>query len=988
MKPLTEQLIRTCGRHRAAVLAALAALGVIAALAAIFCGHFTNDMSRLFPDTRETRALFRILHDAHLADAVQLEFVGDGDITLHRDYLERTAEKLSRSPLLRQVTFRYRSDDPAAELASFATLAPRFLTPKVLDNCSPDDAAVNALRQLAFPVPGQARRLRLQPFGWEKTLLRSLQKLDAATGMDLAPELPFFVSTDRRRAMIAAETEVRIGDADAVRKLFAELRRCAAPLPSGVEMRIISGCSHTLGNEEVLKRDAAIAGAVSLALFLGLFLWAYRGDKRALWIPVLPLYSSLLALGIMAVCFREICLYVIGLGGCITGLAVDQGIHVYAAFRGENAERRTAALALPMLLSAATSIAVFAFLGLTGISAYLQLAVFAGLSLAFSAILALAVLPVLLDRDHRLRRIFPEVPPRPGSRRAGAVVIIGAALLAVAVPGVLRNADFALDSLDGTPENIRAEEADFRRAWHRGGNTETAVLAAAGSDREAALEHLAGICAELDRRGIDAAAPPRPPRRVQAENRRAWRTPEVAAKIARLAAECRAACAKHRLPEEFFQPFFSALTRAITADDFPLPPILKHIDRKMIKSHGKSAAAVALLRDTPENVRAVREVLKARNDEHAALLSKGGFRALIREELGGRFLWLLTLSVAAALLLVYMVFRNYRDMLLAMVPVLLAWSAVALVLRLTGFRATPAAAFAAVLLTGLAVDYGIYAVCQLRRPDELDTHDPILLSAATTIAGAAALLASRHPALFGTGAVLAPGIFVACLSGVYIVPRLGKVRSAKVPTVLWAVLLLFLSGCAHTVPWQEFPDREAQERRMQLYPGSAFRLQATVTAEFRGRQFRFVLAAEIDPETEIVKLAGIDPGSGALLFRNGEVSGGAPRLGPALAENPPEALLKFISGLPDDLRRIFIAKNAPPLAAEEKTEYIAVYSNAPVEWRLRRDGSAEKCGGKLFSGTWRAEYRDAGRRVIYRRNAMGYSYTLVLTINNLQRKGS
>ncbi len=987
MKSRTEQLIRACGRHRAAILAALAALGALAILATVFFGHFTNDMSRLFPNTRETRALFRILHDAHLADTVQLEFVGTGDITLHRAYLESTAEKLARSPLLRQVTFRYRSDDPAAELASFAALAPRFLPPEVLNGSYPENAAVNALRQLAFPVPGQARRLRMQPFGWEKTLLSKLQKLDAATGMDLAPELPFFVSADRRRAMIAAETEVRIGDADAVRELFAELRRCAAPLPSGVELRIISGCSHTLGNEEVLKRDAAIAGAVSLALFLGLFLWAYRGDRRALWIPLLPLYSSLLALGIMVLCFREICLYVIGLGGCITGLAVDQGIHVYAAFRGENAERRTAALTLPMLLSAATSIAVFAFLGLTGISAYLQLAVFAGLSLAFSALLALLVLPMLLDRGRELRRIFPELPPRPGSRWAAAAVVIGAALLIAALPGVFGNADFALDSLDGTPERIRAEEADFRRAWHRKGTArETAVLAAAGSDREAALEHLSAICAELERTGIDAAVPPRPPLCVQAENRRAWRTPEVAAKIARLAEECRAACAKHRLPQEFFQPFFSALTRAIAADDFRLPPILEHIDRKMIKSHGKSAAAVALLRDTPENVRAVRQVLKARNDEHAALLSKGGFRALLREESGGRFLWLLALSVAAALLLVYMVFRNFADMLLAMVPVLLAWSAVALLVRLTGFRATPAAAFAAVLLTGLAVDYGIYAVCQLRRPDELDTHDPILLSAATTIAGAAALLASRHPALFGTGAVLAPGIFVACLSGVYIVPRLGKVSLGKVPTALWAIMLLFLAGCAHTVPWQEFPEREAQERRMQLYPGSAFRLQATTTAEFRGRQFRFVLAAEIDPETDKVKLAGVDPGSGALLFRSDEAAGGAPRPGPALAADPPEALLKFISGLPDDLRRIFTAKNAPPLAAEEKTEYIAVYSNAPVEWRLRRDGSAEKRGGGIFAGTWRAEYRDTGRHVVYRRNAVGYDYTLVLTINNLRRK--
>ncbi|MBQ6352936.1 MAG: hypothetical protein IJJ28_06705, partial [Lentisphaeria bacterium] len=512
-------------------------------------------------------------------------------------------------------------------------------------------------------------------------------------------------------------------------------------------------------------------------------------------------------------------------------------------------------------------------------------AVFAGLSLALSAALALFVLPALLDRNRLSRRILTGAPPRRGGNWAAAVVVAGAVLLGIALPRVVGRADFALESLDGTPAKIRAEEAEFRRAWHRADTGETAVLAAAGSDREAALEHLNELVAELRKRQVAVAAPPRPTRRVQSANRRAWCTPQVAAKIERLAEECRTACRENGLPEEFFQPFFSALTAAVGAEDLSLPPFLEHLDRRMIKAHGSRAAAVALLTDAPEAVRAVRALLKERNDERAALLSKGGFKALIREELGGRFLLLLALSVAAALLLVYLVFRNLGDVLLAMVPVLLAWAAVALVMHLTGFRATPAAAFAAVLLTGLAVDYGIYAVCQRRCPDELDTRDPILLSAATTIAGAGALLASHHPARVGTGAVLAPGILAACLSGVFIVPRLRPIR---LPAALWAAALGWLSGCASAaVPWADRPDREALERRLELYPRVPFRLQAVTTAQFGERSFRFMLAAELDPDTGAVNFAGVDPGSGALLFRG---DGETLRLGPALADAPPKPL--------------------------------------------------------------------------------------------------
>ncbi|MBQ9500840.1 MAG: hypothetical protein IJU70_01660, partial [Lentisphaeria bacterium] len=713
MKAKAEQIIRLCGRFRTGVFFVLVLLGALAAFAVFSRGRFTNDLDRLFPDTREKRALFLILHDAHLADAIQLEFVSSSDITLHTACLERTAEKLRKCPLLREVTFRYRSNDPAAELASFVTLVPRFLPPRVLDGCSPDEAAKNALKKLVFPAPGMLKQARMQPFGWERDFLRRLRDLDRATGMKLAREFPFFVSSDRRRAMISAETNVRLGDADAVRRLYAELRRCAAPLPPGVELRIISGCSHTPGNEEVLKRDAAVSGGVSLALLLVLFLWAYGGSPRALWIPVIPLYASLLALGVMTFLFRDICLYVIGLGGCITGLAVDQGIHVYAAFRGEQAERRAAALGLPMLLSAATSIVVFAFLGLTGISAYCQLAVFAGLSLALSGVLALFVLPSLLDRNGKKRRLLPDFPCARLSRRtAVTVAVAGALLLVPALLRVVNTADFALDSLDGTPENILEQEREFRSAWRQEGGG-TAVLAAAGKDREEALEHLQEIVSELEKRGVKAATTLRPPRRVQEKNRLAWRSPEVARRIAELAAACRASCRRHGLPEQFFSPFFAALAKAAAEKDHTLPVMLEHIDRKMVKSHGSRAAAVALLEDTPQVVRTVRKLLKDRREERAALLSKGAFAALISEELGGRFFQLLLLSVTSALLLLSAVLRRVEDVLLAMIPVVLAWTAAAVPAAVTGFRATPAAAFAAILLTGLAADYGIYAVCQL-----------------------------------------------------------------------------------------------------------------------------------------------------------------------------------------------------------------------------------------------------------------------------------
>jgi len=986
MKNPVAQLIRGGGRHRKALFAALLLLGALAAAVIVLRGRFTNDMSRLFPDTRETRATFDIIHNSHLADTVQLEFVCDGDITKHADYLERTAERLGAAPGVKQLTFRYRSDDLLDEAAGFSALAPRFFTPELLDRCDPDAAAGGALKLTSgFAPNAMIKMFRSQPFGWDRQLLADLQKLDEATGMKLDREFPYFVSSDRRRAMIVVETDVRLGDADAVRKLFSELRRSADPLPEGMKMNIISGCSHTLGNEEVLKRDAAISGAVSLLLFLLLFLWFYRGDRRALWIPALPLYASLLSLAAMTLFFREICLYVVGLGGCITGLAVDQGIHVYAAFRGEDAEKRTAALAEPMLLSAATSVAVFVFLAFTGIAAYIQLAVFAGLALLFSAALALLVLPQLLDRGHDLRKVF-SAPPTQGYREwAPAAVAIFVGLALVVLPQLIGRADFALDSLDGTPENILEQERDFRAAW-QDPHADTAVLAAGGDTAESALERLESAAARVRERGISVAMPPRPSEKIQRRNREMWRAPETARKIADLEERCRAACRRRGLNRDFFAPFFKRLRESINSDDLTLPPILTHIDRRMLKSHGESAAAVALMPDDPESVRIVRRELGTHGDGKTALLSKTGFKQLIGDELGGRFKRLLPLSVLAALAMLFAVFRRPGDVLLAMVPVTVAFSGVTLLMYVTGFRATPAAAFALVLLTGLSVDYGIYAVSQLRRPDELDTCDPILLSAATTVAGAGALLASRHPALFGTGVVLAPGIALACASGIFLVPMLKRrsLRKAASLLVLGAVLTIGGSGCVRATPWAEYPHAETALRRMRPYPENVLQVLALTAVTFPGGEFRFMLAAELDERSGKVQSAGVDPGSGALLFKCGGDPKAFPQLGPPLADDAPPQLVDFLRALPEDLRRIFFLKNDIPLAVTEKNEYITVDSSDGTKWKLYGDGTAERSVGNFPFRKWRTVYRRGGDEIEYSRFDGG-DYTLKIKVKQCRQ---
>lgn len=960
MKNLTEQLIVFAARHRSGCLVAVILAGLLAG-ASLLRIHFTNDVSRMFPDSRDAGTTFRILNETKLGNTVQLEFICTHSIEKEEKYLDSVAAKLKTVPGIRNLVFRYRTGDPLVELASFTALLPRFYGPEILKQCEPGTAVKNALKQLAFPAPGGLKLLRSQPFAPGRKILGDLRTLDEMTGMKIAPDLPCFASRDKRRAMLVFDADIRIGDAASVRKLLKQVRQAAEPLPAGMQFRIISGIMHTLGNEEVLKRDAAISGTVSLLLFLLIFAICYRGDWRALWIPAIPLYASLLALGIMTCFFREICLYVIGLGSCITGLAVDQGIHVYAAFRGDQAEQRTAALTEPMMLSAGTSILVFIFLGFTGISAYIQLAVFAGLSLAFSCLIALVILPLLLKREHRILDLKIKAPGRSISL---LILIPLVPILFFCGKNLLKKADFSLDSLDGTPEEIRAEEEDFNRVWRSPG-FKTAVIAASGNTEDEALSRLFRITDHLTGLRIPVAVPPVPPQSEQRLNRIKWRSAETVKQIASLEKQTRLACKEHRLPEQFFQPFFDQLGNAVRSEDLNLPPMLASVMKKMVKMSGEKASAIALLPDTEEHARVVRKILKKLNEDHGALLSKEGFRQMVREDLGGRFLWILPLSILSALLLAYAVFRKISDVLLAMIPVFIAFSGLFILCALTGFRATPAAAFALILLTGLAIDYGIYAVSQLRHPDRISIRGSIFLSAATTVAGAGALIFSKHPALFGTGIVLSIGITLACLSGLFLVPMLKKCKTSSVLPVILSLFLL--TGCVSGTRFEDFPRAESLRSRLNPYPETGFKIQANAGMEAGDRNFTFILTAELDPASGRLKAAGIS-GAGTLIFMldNDKI-----RLGTGI----PEQTRKYLEALRNDLTAVFLSVRSKPLYAEDGGNYITVKDEDGCRWKLYPDRVIREPAAFPFR-SWSCEYRSGGREILYRR----WNYVIRLKI--------
>lgn len=976
MKKRLEQLITHTIRRKRIVFSLLALVVLCSALVLLFT-NYTNELHHLFPESGETGKTFRILNKSHLADTVQVEFLCEEgrSITEFEDYLDASAEKLAALPQIRQVVFRYRA--PEMAMPDFSTMITSTQDPeKVLPRCDPDQAVRDAQKQMALPFCDvKALRSRAYPV-MSQDILQNLNRLNEQGAMRFAPDLPYFADATKTRAMILFEADIPIGDAASVRELYTAVDEALAPLPEGLSYRIISGCNHTLGNESVLKRDATVAGILSVIFFVLLFLFFYRRDLRALWIPALPLIASVPALGITAFFFNEICFYVVGLGSCIVGLAIDQGIHIYSACHEPgNKVRNAAGLAAPMLLSTGTSGLVFVFLAFTGIEAYMQLAVFAGLSLLFSALLALFLLPALLPETPDPNKKSGWDLPLPHEKHSPAawgglifLLIVSATLL----PNL--RFDLTADALDGTPTEVLAAEQDFNNAW-RDPEVKTAMIAAwDGTLSEDALQKLETIQSVLSEKGIPLAMPPLPSQKRQAELQAKWNSPETADAINDLEQRTKDALQKQKLPAKFFDPFFVSLR----AGKYEMPEFFHYIDNKMVKERANGATALAMMAETPENISAAREVLQEMPD--CAIISREAFSQQIKEDFGSRFFLLLCCSIGGSFLLAFLVFRNLRSVLLAMIPVLFTFALLGTLGALTAFKVNAASGFAMILLAGLAIDYGVYAVHQLQNPEKSSIRRSVLLSAATTVAGSGALLFSNHPVLFGTGIVLSLGVAAACFCGLYLIPLLGNgIKSGKAAGLALLILPCFLlcSCASDRVPLNDFAKKEQVLKAAAIYPQDhSYKVRANAVWEIFGNEIPAILAFELDPTTGAVKAAGITP-AGTRLF---QASGESLVLGSGIPENA-----KFLfKNIQNDLKRIFILDTGNGLAGTDG-ETLFLTTEDQVEWELTQAALVRRCGSFPFR-KWACRQENGGKTVVYE-NFDQY-YTLRLTGVNVITGGS
>jgi predicted RND superfamily exporter protein len=193
------------------------------------------------------------------------------------------------------------------------------------------------------------------------------------------------------------------------------------------------------------------------------------------------------------------------------------------------------------------------------------------------------------------------------------------------------------------------------------------------------------------------------------------------------------------------------------------------IDGMIIQKEGV-VRVLSLVPDTAEVSGLYQSELK--NIRGARFVSQTRFGDHLSHLMGKDLFWMILGAVMLNFALVYLLYRDITNALLAMVP---GFTGVFAMLGVLGWQGHPLNIFhilSAILIVGLAVDYGIFIVCKLTGGYTHETEKAVLVSGLTTMAGFGALVLARHPAMHSIGIAVMMGVGAAIPAALMVTPAL------------------------------------------------------------------------------------------------------------------------------------------------------------------------------------------------------------------------
>jgi predicted exporter len=617
---------------------------------------------------------------------------------------------------------------------------------------------------------------RMDPLGIKMLLLDKLRALPASMGYDVAIEDGHFISRDGRHAMLIIQTPVPMMDSQRSKELITALQDRIKALPDYVSADIISGHLHTVNNELVIKRDIKVASIIASVAFLLLFLMVFR-DARVLFVFIIPLIAVVWAIIIASAIESKLSYLIIGFGTAIAGISIDYGLLVYIAMKKGAGASQTVKLAKLVFIDAITTIFSFFVLYFSLIRGYHQLALFSMLCVFLCLLFSLFVLPLTLSWKRYEMVPDPTVGDRFKRISWPAKPVVAVWTLLTIVLFVLSfSVRFESDvkKLDGSGPEVQRAEQTFHEVW--GGKANQAIFVVTGKSLEEAMQLNDEVFREASKivgnGDFTSLALFWPSEKLRMDNRNQWDRfwkQGREGKLRRLISEKSAA---YGFSDKAFTPFFDGLY-SYGVDSANPGGLIAQLQDRFVVNKGGEFRIMSFFPDDQRNIDSLNTLLN--KYPGAFIVSGKALSSSISAFTAKEIKILAPLAILFNVVLAWLFFRNWRETLIALVPVLTGVVWLIGIMSLFDMPLNVVNIVAGIITTGVIVDYGLGITYEYRYNLRIGTVIAVTLSAGANVIGAGALLFAKHPALYSTGIAMVICMVTGYLSSLIVIPSLCSI---------------------------------------------------------------------------------------------------------------------------------------------------------------------------------------------------------------------
>ena len=792
MKLTLESIDAWIKTHKRSILLLLAAL-LSACLVGLKFIKYNNNIELMLPMDKEVQRSMRFLRESNFSDKLVISLKLKDNQHNTEDLIAATdnlADSI-HSPLVNRVIGSITGTDFMQEMIFFLQYSPQLLGPESLDKLEKQLTPAGIKERLSFIYrqslsPGSGFMmpfLRADPLNLNSPILNNIQKLSQASGYDITVNSGHFLSKDGLAAMIIIKTSVLLTEGFGSRKIVDYLQEKIKSLPA----YIIAGHIHTVKNEDSIRSDIRLTSLIASFGFLLLFLFIFR-DWRAMIVFLMPLGAVLVSTAVAFLIFRNLSYFVIGLSSVIAGITIDYGIYVYMAVRkAGNSVETLRKIIPPVVFGALTTISVFAVFFFSSVKGYHELAFFSNFTIILCLIFALFILPHFIKEEPSALK-NSAIQKQPGKEYSGALdnLLVGlwmAMVIITLVMGMKLRFNNDITQFDSAGKQVAKSEEDFRRTW--GSRDLPAVFVVFAKNLEEAYALNDSIYAQavkaIGKENFTSFASVWPGARTRKSNLEAWLkfwNPEKKKELEGLLDEYGQV---YNFSADAFAPFIRQLDdpqAGLESEPGQLAFFEQLKEQFVLKKNG-GFQILSFFPDNNEYIAKLSGV--AGNFPGTFLVSRKNFSHQVSRALNKEFLFLSFLALFSTVALTFLLLKNLRLTALAMIPVVSALALIAGVMRLAGLSFNIPGVIAAMVVTGIVSDYGMFMVYYCKYKYQTGTILAVTLAAATTLIGAGVLLFAQHPVLFTVGMTMVTGVLAGLLSSLWIIPSAYRLWKTNEP---------------------------------------------------------------------------------------------------------------------------------------------------------------------------------------------------------------